>query len=278
MSDAPDEVEPDADGPKRPRTTSSGRRRLARFAARHDRRQGHRRRRHLASGRSRPPPTSSAPRCTRPAGTGRTCRRRCCSWPTGSTSGALPPTGIEGFGPEEFSVQVLPAATGRGVAHRTVPRHDPGRCGVITEFRSTVAETCSSPSGCSTSTSSCPQEVNAYPCIVVGRVSAVPVRCRRGRVRPVLPVYVCGRNQSDDAQDELDKNADQVWTILGGTRTRRAGDLVVVVTLRRTVGHRLGRQPERPRLRAERSVLSHNLLRRSPCPSMCSRSKTASSG
>ena len=75
-----------------------------------------------------------------------------------------------------------------------------------------------------------PQEVNAYPCIGVGRVSAVPSDEAGVVFNLTLPVYVCGRNQSDDAQDELDKNADQVWTILGGTRTRRAGDLVVVVT------------------------------------------------
>ena len=40
-------------------------------------------------------------------------------------------------------------------------------------------------------------------------------------------VYVCGRTQSDDAQEELDKVADQVWLIFGGTRVRRSGELVL---------------------------------------------------
>lgn len=75
-----------------------------------------------------------------------------------------------------------------------------------------------------------PQEVNAYPCIVVGRCSAVPSDLAGVVFDLTLPVYVCGRSQSDDAQDELDKNADQVWAILGGTRTRKAGELVLTVS------------------------------------------------
>ncbi len=44
-----------------------------------------------------------------------------------------------------------------------------------------------------------------------------------------LDVYVCGRPQSDDAQEELDKAADAVWMVFGGTRTRKQGDLVLTV-------------------------------------------------
>ena len=76
-----------------------------------------------------------------------------------------------------------------------------------------------------------PAEVNSYPCIVVGRISAAPSDEAGVVFNLSMPVYVCGRTQSDDAQDELDKNADQVWEILGGTRQRKAGGLVLTVTL-----------------------------------------------
>jgi hypothetical protein len=72
-----------------------------------------------------------------------------------------------------------------------------------------------------------PGDVTMYPCIVVGRPNARESAQARTIADVELDVYVCGREQSDDAQEELDKAADQVWAIFGGTRQRRQGDLVL---------------------------------------------------
>ena len=63
-----------------------------------------------------------------------------------------------------------------------------------------------------------PGDVATYPCIVVGRPDAPESVEARSVFDITVDVYVCGRAQSDDAQDELDKVADQVWQIFGGTR------------------------------------------------------------
>jgi len=75
-----------------------------------------------------------------------------------------------------------------------------------------------------------PADVQSYPCIVVGRPDARESVEARTVFDVDCDVYVCGRTQSDDAQEELDKVADQVWLIFGGTRTRRSGDLVLTCT------------------------------------------------
>jgi len=75
-----------------------------------------------------------------------------------------------------------------------------------------------------------PSDVAAYPCIVVGRPGARPSDEATVVFNIFLDVYVCGRPQSDDAQEELDKTADAVWQTFGGTRTRRSGELVLSVT------------------------------------------------
>jgi hypothetical protein len=71
--------------------------------------------------------------------------------------------------------------------------------------------------------------VSMYPCIVVGRPDARESVEARSVFDIDLDVYVCGRPQSDDAQEELDKAADQIWAIFGGTRQRRSGELVLTV-------------------------------------------------
>ena len=75
-----------------------------------------------------------------------------------------------------------------------------------------------------------PLEVNAYPCVAVGRCTAVPSDLAGVVFDISLPVYVCGRGQSDDAQEELDKHADEVWLIFGGTKQRKHNGLVLIVT------------------------------------------------
>jgi hypothetical protein len=75
-----------------------------------------------------------------------------------------------------------------------------------------------------------PGDVATYPCIVVGRPNAAESVAARTVFDIDCDVYVCGREQSDDAQDELDKAADAVWSIFGGTRTRKQGDLVLACT------------------------------------------------
>ena len=75
-----------------------------------------------------------------------------------------------------------------------------------------------------------PADVAMYPCIVVGRPDARESVEARSVFDVDCDVYVCGRAQSDDAQEELDKVADAVWPIFGGTRQRRSGDLVLTCT------------------------------------------------
>jgi hypothetical protein len=74
-----------------------------------------------------------------------------------------------------------------------------------------------------------PKSIAEYPCLVVGRANGEPSPGEPVVFDLSLPVFVCGRQQSDEAQDELDKHADQVWTLLGGTRTTRAGSTPVAV-------------------------------------------------
>jgi hypothetical protein len=75
-----------------------------------------------------------------------------------------------------------------------------------------------------------PADVAAYPCLVVGRGSAFP-SATTGVVFDVsLVIYVCGRPQSDDAQDELDKHVDAVITACGGTRVRTFQGVALAVT------------------------------------------------
>lgn len=75
-----------------------------------------------------------------------------------------------------------------------------------------------------------PGDVAAYPCVVVGRPDARESPEARTVFDVTCDVYVCGRAQSDDAQEELDKAADAVWSIFGGTKVRRQGDLVLACT------------------------------------------------
>jgi hypothetical protein len=75
-----------------------------------------------------------------------------------------------------------------------------------------------------------PGDVAAYPCIVVGRPNATESPEARSVFDITLDVYVCGRSQSDDAQEELDKAADAVWSIFGGTRQRKYAGLVLTCT------------------------------------------------
>jgi hypothetical protein len=75
-----------------------------------------------------------------------------------------------------------------------------------------------------------PGDVAMYPCIVVGRPDARESVEARTVFDIDLDVYVCGRAQSDDAQEELDKAADAVWLIFGGTKQRKQGDLVLTCT------------------------------------------------
>lgn len=75
-----------------------------------------------------------------------------------------------------------------------------------------------------------PPDVAAYPCVVVGRVTGVESDQARVVFDLTLDVYVCGRSQSDDAQDELDKHADQIWSIFGGTRSRSHDGLALACT------------------------------------------------
>jgi len=74
-----------------------------------------------------------------------------------------------------------------------------------------------------------PSDVAAYPCVVVGRPDARESVQGRTIADITLDVYVCGRAQSDDAQEELDKAADHIWQIFGGTRQRKQGELVLAV-------------------------------------------------
>lgn len=99
----------------------------------------------------------------------------------------------------------------------------------IVEMRSVVADLLQS-QGLGEVWEYVPGEVTAYPCLVVGRVSASPSLEAAVVFNQSLDVHVCGRPQSDDAQDELDKLADQTWVVLGGTRTRKHMDLVIAVT------------------------------------------------
>lgn len=75
-----------------------------------------------------------------------------------------------------------------------------------------------------------PGEVAAYPCLVVGRANAFPSDVSGVVFNINCDVHVCGTPQSDDAQEQLDKLADQTWLTLGGTRVRRAGAVRLIVT------------------------------------------------
>lgn len=74
-----------------------------------------------------------------------------------------------------------------------------------------------------------PGDVAAYPCLVVGRGSANPSAGVGSIFDVSLTIYVCGRPQSDDAQDELDKWVDAVITSCGGTRVRTFHDVAISV-------------------------------------------------
>lgn len=75
-----------------------------------------------------------------------------------------------------------------------------------------------------------PGDVAAYPCIVVGRANAFPADASGVVFNVNCDVHVCGHPQSDDAQDQLDKLADQTWITLGGTRVRSHAELRLIVT------------------------------------------------
>lgn len=75
-----------------------------------------------------------------------------------------------------------------------------------------------------------PGDVAAYPCLVVGRGSATPNADTSVVFDVSLTIYVCGRPQSDDAQDELDKWVDAVITACGGTTVRKFQGRALVVT------------------------------------------------
>lgn len=99
---------------------------------------------------------------------------------------------------------------------------------MITEMRSTVAELLRAEQ-IGDVYEYVPNDVAAYPCLVVGRGSATP-NAEAGVVFDVsLTIYVCGRPQSDDAQDELDKTVDAVITACGGTRVRKFHDVALTV-------------------------------------------------
>lgn len=75
-----------------------------------------------------------------------------------------------------------------------------------------------------------PSDVAAYPCLVIGRVTVTESPEGRTISDLNLDVYVCGRPQSDDAQDELDKHADAIWMVFGGTKQRKASGIVLACT------------------------------------------------
>lgn len=75
-----------------------------------------------------------------------------------------------------------------------------------------------------------PMDVAAYPCLIVGRPGATPSSAAGVVFDVDCTIYVCGRPQSDDAQDELDKTVDAVITSCGGTRTRIFQGVALIVT------------------------------------------------
>lgn len=99
---------------------------------------------------------------------------------------------------------------------------------MIVELRSTIAELMRSEQ-LGDVWEYVPGDVAAYPCLVVGRVSANPSALVGAIFDVDLTIYVCGRPQSDDAQDELDKTADAVITACGGTRVRTFNDVAITV-------------------------------------------------
>ena len=60
------------------------------------------------------------------------------------------------------------------------------------------------------------------PVLVVGRPSAREGRCHVMTSRWTSPCW--GAGWDDDAQAELDAYADELWTVLGGTRGVKVGD------------------------------------------------------
>ena len=101
---------------------------------------------------------------------------------------------------------------------------------MLSDFRSTVATLLRTKASTYDVYEFVPSDVAAYPCLVVGRPGAEE-SAEAGSVFDLsLDVYVCGRAQSDDAQEELDKAADDVWLILGGTKTTTSGEYVLTVT------------------------------------------------
>lgn len=99
---------------------------------------------------------------------------------------------------------------------------------MITELRSAVAELLRSEQ-LGDVWEYVPADVAAYPCLVVGRGAANPSALNAVVFDVSLTIYVCGRPQSDDAQDELDKTADAVITACGGTRVRTFHDVALTV-------------------------------------------------
>jgi hypothetical protein len=76
-----------------------------------------------------------------------------------------------------------------------------------------------------------PLDLNAYPCWVVGRPSGTESLDAPGKAfDSSVPVYACGRQQSDDAQDELDKSADLLLEVFGGAGQRSHAGLMLAVT------------------------------------------------
>lgn len=99
---------------------------------------------------------------------------------------------------------------------------------MITELRSAVAELLRSEE-LGDVWEYVPGDVAAYPCLVVGRVAANPTATTAVIFDVSLTIFVCGRPQSDDAQDELDKTADAVIVACGGTRVRKFHDVAISV-------------------------------------------------
>jgi hypothetical protein len=99
---------------------------------------------------------------------------------------------------------------------------------VITELRSAVAELLRSEQ-LGDVWEYVPADVAAYPCLVVGRGRANPSIVTGAIFDVSLTIYACGRPQSDDAQDELDKTVDAVIVACGGTRVRKFHDVAISV-------------------------------------------------